>query len=345
MLLSAGLRDKPMHSVFLIKAERHARSEPLRACTQSSRDERGARGPFAMLQQHTHSTLRPLRCSTEHRSLLAATVSERDSTVCTLPHRPHHMCACAVTFKVVTLGESRVGKTSLVLRFSRDTFDTQEPSTIGVSYVPITMCVTCIGCTPPRHVSCAARRSHGDSNVKLQIWDTCGQELYASLLTSYYRDAAAALLVYDVCTPHSFSRMQAWANGERASVGGRDSRTERLTLRVGAEIRDKAPSNMGAQCAAPLGECGTLTLRGAVVTIAGNKIDLREAKVPRAQAERFAREIGAELVFTSAKTGEGELLLEQRCTCTYCRAGRAGVREAFHSLGRRVMEKLTAGGA
>ena len=93
--------------------------------------------------------------------------------------------------KLVLLGESTAGKSSLVLRFVRGQFfDNQEP-TIGAAFLTQTVALN-------------------DTMVKFEIWDTAGQERYHSLAPMYYRGAAAAIVVYDITSPDSFARAKSW---------------------------------------------------------------------------------------------------------------------------------------
>jgi len=95
------------------------------------------------------------------------------------------------TLKVLIIGESGVGKSSLLLRFVDDTFDPEQPATIGVDFKVTTLSV--------------------DGNkVKLAIWDTAGQERFRTLTPSYYRGAQGVIFVYDVCNRSSFDRLQHW---------------------------------------------------------------------------------------------------------------------------------------
>ena len=84
--------------------------------------------------------------------------------------------------KVVLLGEGRVGKTSLVLRFCKDTYSDSQAPTIQASFLDKVVSV-------------------GDSRVSLAIWDTAGQERFHALGPIYYRDADSALLVFDITDP------------------------------------------------------------------------------------------------------------------------------------------------
>jgi len=94
-------------------------------------------------------------------------------------------------FKLVLLGESAVGKSSLVLRFVKGQFLEFQESTIGAAFLTQTVCLN-------------------DTTVKFEIWDTAGQERYHSLAPMYYRGAQAAIVVYDITNPESFERAKTW---------------------------------------------------------------------------------------------------------------------------------------
>ena len=94
-------------------------------------------------------------------------------------------------FKVVLLGESAVGKSSLVLRFVKREFHEYQESTIGAAFLTQTIQLD-------------------DTTVKFEIWDTAGQERYHSLAPMYYRGAQAALIVYDITNKDSFFKAQNW---------------------------------------------------------------------------------------------------------------------------------------
>jgi len=82
-------------------------------------------------------------------------------------------------YKLVLLGDSAVGKSSLVLRFVRGQFFEYQESTIGAAFLTQTVALN-------------------ETTVKFEIWDTAGQERYHSLAPMYYRGAAAAIVVYDI---------------------------------------------------------------------------------------------------------------------------------------------------
>ena len=104
-------------------------------------------------------------------------------------------------FKVVVLGDELAGKTSLVCRYVDDTFEECPPSTIGVNLHSKT-----------------AYLEDGRS-LRLQLWDTAGQERYHSLIPSYIRDAAAAVVVYDITSQSSFQKTRSWVAFARAERG------------------------------------------------------------------------------------------------------------------------------
>ncbi|KAM3917625.1 ras-related protein Rab-17 [Leptodactylus fuscus] len=96
----------------------------------------------------------------------------------------------ANSYKLVLLGSTDVGKSSLVLRYTRDDFR-EIASTTGCAFF-------------------SQRVNLQDTNLTFEIWDTAGQERYHSVCHLYYRGASAALLVYDITSKETFSRAQFW---------------------------------------------------------------------------------------------------------------------------------------
>ncbi|KAF2723953.1 rab GTPase [Polychaeton citri CBS 116435] len=103
-------------------------------------------------------------------------------------------------FKLVLLGESAVGKSSLVLRFVKDQFDDYRESTIGAAFLTQT-----IALDPP-----ADQPQQPPTTVKFEIWDTAGQERYKSLAPMYYRNANCAVVVYDITQASSLDKAKTW---------------------------------------------------------------------------------------------------------------------------------------
>ena len=94
-------------------------------------------------------------------------------------------------FKVLLIGDAGVGKSSILLRFTDDSFEEQMASTIGVDFRVKTVTL-------------------GGKTVKLTIWDTAGQERFRTLTSSYYRGCHGVILVYDVNERESFTHLQQW---------------------------------------------------------------------------------------------------------------------------------------
>uniref|UniRef100_A0A0D3B4S1 Uncharacterized protein n=1 Tax=Brassica oleracea var. oleracea TaxID=109376 RepID=A0A0D3B4S1_BRAOL len=94
-------------------------------------------------------------------------------------------------FKVVLTGDSGVGKSNLLSRFTKNDFSHDSRSTIGVEFATRSIKVD-------------------DKIVKAQIWDTAGQERYRAITSAYYRGAVGALLVYDVTRHVTFENVERW---------------------------------------------------------------------------------------------------------------------------------------
>ncbi|RAL66356.1 hypothetical protein DID88_006025 [Monilinia fructigena] len=94
-------------------------------------------------------------------------------------------------FKVVLIGDSGVGKSNLLSRFTRNEFNLDSKSTIGVEF--------------------ATRSIQVDAKtIKAQIWDTAGQERYRAITSAYYRGAVGALLVYDISKHQTYENVTRW---------------------------------------------------------------------------------------------------------------------------------------
>ncbi|CAG9533177.1 unnamed protein product [Cercopithifilaria johnstoni] len=102
--------------------------------------------------------------------------------------------------KVIFVGRSGVGKTSIILRHDGQGFYSKVSPTLGASFISSFL--------------------HLDGkNVELQIWDTAGQERYSSMLPMYLRNAVAAVIVYDITDRESFQEIKKWVNEvERGST-------------------------------------------------------------------------------------------------------------------------------
>nr|XP_054506087.1 ras-related protein Rab-8A isoform X1 [Agelaius phoeniceus] len=94
-------------------------------------------------------------------------------------------------FKLLLIGDSGVGKTCALFRFSEDAFNATFISTIGIDF-------------KIRTIELDGKR------IKLQIWDTAGQERFRTITTAYYRGAMGIMLVYDITNEKSFENIRNW---------------------------------------------------------------------------------------------------------------------------------------
>jgi len=97
-------------------------------------------------------------------------------------------------FKVVVTGDSGVGKTNIITRFTTNEFSLESKATIGVEF------------------GHAEVQVQDGSTVKVQIWDTAGQERFRAITRGYYRGAVGALIVYDITKSSSFTNVEKWLN-------------------------------------------------------------------------------------------------------------------------------------
>lgn len=94
-------------------------------------------------------------------------------------------------FKIVLIGDSGVGKSNILSRFTRKEFNLDSKTTIGVEFAQKTLTIE-------------------GKIVRAQIWDTAGQERYRAITSAYYRGAVGALLVYDISKSSSFENVDKW---------------------------------------------------------------------------------------------------------------------------------------
>ncbi|EFP08731.1 CRE-RAB-11.2 protein [Caenorhabditis remanei] len=94
-------------------------------------------------------------------------------------------------FKVVLIGDSGVGKSNLLSRFTRNQFDLETKSTIGVEFATRSMMIE-------------------GKKIKATIWDTAGQERYRAITSAYYRGTLGALVVYDIAKHQTFENIERW---------------------------------------------------------------------------------------------------------------------------------------
>lgn len=183
------------------------------------------------------------------------------------------------SYKTVLLGESSVGKSSIVLRLTKDTFHDNTNTTIGASFCTYVVNLNEININEYKvndNVSSndfvrqneqnnndgheKGENNENICNIKFDIWDTAGQERYASIVPLYYRGATCAIVVFDISNANTLDRAKTWVNQLRIS------------------------SNY-------------------IIILVANKIDKNNFKVDMMEVQKYAQDNNLLFIQTSAKTG------------------------------------------
>ena len=104
-----------------------------------------------------------------------------------------------LNFKIIIIGDSGVGKSCLSLRATKNVFENLYSPTIGFEFMTFFIKVD-------------------NKAIKLQIWDTCGQEIYRSLISSFYNSSSLAIVVYSIDNEDSFNNLDFWLNEIRSKA-------------------------------------------------------------------------------------------------------------------------------
>ena len=96
-----------------------------------------------------------------------------------------------LSFKIIVIGNSGVGKSCFTNKAIKNVFKENHEATIGFEFLTLNII-------------------YKSKVIKLQIWDTCGQELYRSLISSFYRNASLAMMVYAIDNMESFNHIETW---------------------------------------------------------------------------------------------------------------------------------------
>ena len=150
-------------------------------------------------------------------------------------------------YKILLLGDATVGKTCFLLRYTDDTFLDLHMATIGLDYRLKTMIL------------------ENHKIVKVQLWDTAGQDKFRAITRNYYKGARGIILIYDVTNIKSYENIKKWIN------------------EIKEEISEKV----------------------SIVLIANKIDNEPERKISREQGEKLAKDNDVTFFETSAKTGEG----------------------------------------
>ena len=104
---------------------------------------------------------------------------------------PEEYAQYDLSFKIIVIGDSGVGKSCLSSKAVKDTFEEFYQATVGFEFLTFNLRLD-------------------QTAIKLQIWDTCGQEIYRSLITNFYRNSSLAVLVYAIDNAESFQNASSW---------------------------------------------------------------------------------------------------------------------------------------
>ena len=104
-----------------------------------------------------------------------------------------------INFKIILVGESGVGKREILNRAVQNKFDGNYQATIGFEFLLMYFKVN-------------------ELKIKLQIWDTCGQEMYRSLVQGFYRNTSLAIMVYDINKRKTFDNLESWIKDIRQNT-------------------------------------------------------------------------------------------------------------------------------
>jgi small GTP-binding protein len=138
-----------------------------------------------------------------------------------------------VTLKYLVVGDSGVGKTSLLVRYCEDNFQTDYLSTIGVDFK-------------------IKRMEFAGCQVTLNIWDTAGQERFRNITKSFYKGAHGIILTYSITEPSSFAHIENWVDQIR-EVGNPDTDMILVASKADLEMDRKVPRKQGETLAEKYG--------------------------------------------------------------------------------------------
>ena len=170
------------------------------------------------------------------------TQQERDITIETLPE---DYAQYDLSFKMIVIGDSGVGKSCLTTKAVKNTFEEFYQATIGFEFLTFNL-------------------KMNETVVKLQIWDTCGQEVYRSLISNFYRNSSLAVLLYAIDNRDSFINVDNWLKELKGQanpdvkimiVGNKcDLEDERkVSIEEGKEFKEKNNLNFFMEASARTG--------------------------------------------------------------------------------------------
>ena len=107
------------------------------------------------------------------------------------------------TCQLLIIGDSSVGKTSLITRYTNGTFKEEYLATVGLDYY-------------------SKEEVINNKTINIKLWDTAGQERYKSLTQNYFKNAEGVLLTYDITNSESFDNLKEWISSTKKNMEGKD---------------------------------------------------------------------------------------------------------------------------
>ena len=132
-----------------------------------------------------------------------------------------------LSFKLIVIGDSGVGKSCLTNNAVKNIFDDSYNATVGFEFFTFNVKIN-------------------GKIIKLQIWDTCGQELYRSLITNFYRNSSLAIMVYAINSKESFGNIEMWLR-ELRTHSNPDAKVFLIGNKIDLENQRKVEKEMGEQ--------------------------------------------------------------------------------------------------
>jgi small GTP-binding protein len=130
-----------------------------------------------------------------------------------------------LTFKIIVIGDSFVGKSCLTTKGTKNMFDETYSATVGFEFVTSNIKIN-------------------DKVCKMQIWDTCGQEVYRSLITNFYRNSSLAILVYSIDNYETFENLELWLK-ELKTFSSPDAKVFLIGNKADLENKRKVDKELG----------------------------------------------------------------------------------------------------
>lgn len=130
-----------------------------------------------------------------------------------------------LTFKIIVIGDSFVGKSCLTTKGTKNLFDETYSATVGFEFVTSNIKIN-------------------DKVCKMQIWDTCGQEVYRSLITNFYRNSSLAILVYSIDNYETFENLELWLK-ELKTFSSPDAKVFLIGNKADLENKRKVDKTLG----------------------------------------------------------------------------------------------------